>query len=225
MRQKVIVVAQQKGGAGKTTLVAHLAVALTQRGLRVALIDIDPQGSLSRWHAIREKRMGEGYTGLAFSTVSGWRVGTEVSRFKRQVDVVLVDSPPHVETEARTAIRAADLVLVPVQPSPTDLWATQATVAYAMSEKKPVRTVLNRVNAKSKLLAKIRAELSELAATTLGNRVVFASALLEGKGVTEIDPKSLASQEIKQLVQEISALFPDMDEHYDMQDHIANTTI
>ncbi len=209
MRQKVITIAQQKGGAGKTTLVCHLAVALSQRGYRVALIDIDPQGSLTQWHKLREERMGEDYTGMHFSALSGWRVGSEVSRLRRDYDVILIDSPPHVETDARTAIRSADLVLVPVQPSPTDLWATQATIKFAGSERVPVRTILNRVNAKSKIVEKIRAELPELTDSVIGNRVVFASSIMEGKGVTEVDPKSLASAEIKALVKEMIALFPE----------------
>ena len=204
---RVITIAQQKGGAGKTTLVVHLAIAMAQRGLKIALIDIDPQGSLGHWHKIREKRMGEGYTGLHFSTISGWRVGTEVSKLRRAYDVIIIDSPPHVETEARSAIRAADLVIIPVQPSPTDLWATQATINFALSEKIPVRTVMNRVNPASKLLATIKAELPELANSSLGNRVTFASSLLEGKGVTEIEPRSAASLEIKALTEEIIALF------------------
>lgn len=209
MRQKVITVAQQKGGAGKTTLVVHMAVAMAQRGLKVALVDIDPQGSLGHWHKIREKRMGEGYTGFHFSTFSGWRVGTEVAKLRRLYDVIIIDSPPHVETEARSAIRAADLVIIPVQPSPTDLWATQATINFAHAEKIPVRTVMNRVNPASKLLATIKAELPELTDTQLGNRVTFASSLMEGKGVTEIDPRSSASLEIKALIEEIIALFPE----------------
>jgi chromosome partitioning protein len=219
MRQKVITIAQQKGGAGKTTVATHLAVALCQRGFKVAVIDIDPQGSLTQWHSIRAERMGEGYTGLHFSTLSGWRVSTEVSRLRRNYDVVLIDSPPHVETEARTAIRSADLVLVPVQPSPTDLWATQATITLAKNEKITVRTILNRVNANSKLVEEIRKQLPELAATTLGNRVAFASAIMEGKGVTEIDPKSQASKEIKALVEEILAIFPEEIEDDDTQSH------
>ena len=209
MRQKVITIAQQKGGAGKTTVAVHLTVALAQKGYKVAVVDIDPQGSLTQWHRIREERMGEGYTGVHFSTLSGWRVGTEVSRLRRNYDIILIDSPPHVETEARTAIRAADLVLVPVQPSPTDLWATQATVMLAHNEKIPVRTIMNRVSANSKLVEQIRSQLPVLAETTLGNRVAFASAIMEGRGVTEVDPRSQASLEIKALVSEILAMFPE----------------
>lgn len=203
---KVITIAQQKGGAGKTTLAAHLAVALAQRGNRVAAIDIDPQGSLTHWHSIREEKLGEGYTGLVFNALSGWRVGSEVSRLRRQVDFIVIDSPPHTETEARTAIRAADLILIPVQPSPTDLWATKATLDLAKAEKVPVRVVFNRVAANSRLAATISNELPELADNTLGNRVLYAASLMEGRTATEVEPNSPAAREVKALVKEIMGL-------------------
>ncbi len=211
---KVITIAQQKGGAGKTTLAAHIAVALSQKGNRVAIIDIDPQGSMTHWHKIREERFGEGYTGLTFTAVSGWRVASEVTRLRRQCDYVIIDSPPHTETEARSAIRSADIIVIPVQPSPTDLWASKATIELAKHEKVPVRVVLNRVSANSKLAEKIAAELPELSATTLGNRVLFASSLMEGRCATEVDPSSVAAQEIKALVKEITNLInpPEIEE-------------
>lgn len=218
MSHKVITVAQQKGGAGKTTLAAHLAVAFAQRGRRVAVIDVDPQGSLSHWHRIREKRYGEGYTGMTFTALSGWRVGSEISRLKRGHDIILIDSPPHIETEARTAIRNADLVLIPVQPSPTDLWATQATLDLAFGEKIPVKVVLNRLSSNSKLGQQIASELKGLAQTTLGNRVLFASSLLEGRSVTEVDPSSLAAREIKALAEEILSFIAPEDEEMETLD-------
>ena len=206
---KVITIAQQKGGAGKTTLAAHVAVALSQKGNRVAVLDIDPQGSLSYWHGIREKRFGEGYTGLIFNSLSGWRVASEISRLKKQCEYIIVDSPPHTETEARTAIRSADLVVIPVQPSPTDLWATKATLELAKAERVPVKVVLNRVSANSRLAQTIAAELPELTKATLGNRVLFAASLLEGRCATEVEPTSTAAREVKDLVKEILSQFKD----------------
>lgn len=203
MTHKVITIAQQKGGAGKTTIAAHLAIALSQRGRRVAVIDIDPQGSLTQWHKIREKHFGAGYTGISFNQVSGWRVGSEISRLKRSHDIIILDSPPHTETEAKTAIRNADLVVIPVQPSPTDLWATQATLELAAHEKIPVKVVLNRVAPNAKLVETIASKLEGLAETRLGNRVAFASALMEGRCVTETHPYSAASIEVKALAEEI----------------------
>lgn len=209
---KVITIAQQKGGAGKTTVAAHIAVALSQKGNRVAVVDIDPQGSLGYWHRLREETLGEGYTGLIFNSLSGWRVGSEVSRLRKQCDYIIIDSPPHTETEARTAIRSADLIVVPVQPSPTDLWATRATLDLAKSERLPVKVVFNRVLPNSRLAQTIASELPELAETTLGNRVLFAASLLEGRTATELEPASPAAREIKALIKEIEAMFPDEEE-------------
>lgn len=206
MEAKVITIAQQKGGAGKTTLAVHLAVAWSQRGKRVAIVDIDPQGSLMYWHKLREERFGEGYTGLTFSTLSGWRVGSEIARLKRNHDVILVDSPPHTETETRTAIRNSDFIIIPVQPSPTDLWATKATLDLAKAEKLPVRVVMNRVSSSSKIAPAIAAELPHLAKSTLGNRVLFASSIMEGRSATEVGPNTPAALEVKALAEEISKL-------------------
>lgn len=208
MAAKIITVAQQKGGAGKTTIAAHIAVALSQQGNRVAVIDIDPQKSLSRWHDIREEKFGDGYTGLTFTSLSGWRINSEISSLSRKNDIIVIDSPPHTETEAKTAIRAADLVIIPVQPSPTDVWATEATVALCAKENIPARIVLNRVAANSKLAQTLTKKLpdSQLLEGKLGNRVAFASSLLEGKCVTETAPSSPASLEIKEITKEITGI-------------------
>ena len=104
-----------EGGAGKTTLAANLAVALAP-GKRVALLDADPQKSLARWQSIRAERNKAG-AALTFIEVAGWRIGIELDRIARSHDLVVIDSPPQIDTDARQAVRAADLVLVPLQPS------------------------------------------------------------------------------------------------------------
>lgn len=215
MAEKVITIAQQKGGAGKTTLAAHLAVAWSQKGKRVAIIDIDPQGSLTQWHKLREERFGEGYTGLTFAALSGWRVGSEVARLRRNHDIIIIDSPPHTETEARTAIRNADLILVPLQPSPTDIWATKATLDLAKAENITVRVVPNRVPPNSKMANALLETMPDLTRHILGNRIMFASALMEGRCATETAPASPAAVEVKLLVEEINKLLKSMDEKQD----------
>jgi chromosome partitioning protein len=208
MSHKIITIAQQKGGAGKTTIAAHLATAFSQRGKRVIAIDIDPQGSFTMWHKIREEKYGKGYTGMKFITISGWRLHNEIDMVKRDADVIIIDSPPHTQTETKTAIRAADLVIIPAQPSPTDLWATNATIELAVAERVPHRILLNRVS-NSKLSKDIAKQYPNLLEKQLGNRVPFASCLFEGKCVTEVAPASASSIEVKELLEEISALlFP-----------------
>jgi chromosome partitioning protein len=207
MPAKIITVAQQKGGAGKTTLAAHLAVAFTAAKKKVAVVDIDPQQSLTMWYRLRERQLGDAGAGLLVSQIKGWRVRNEVDRLAREHDVVIIDSPPHAETEAKIAVRAADLVVVPVQPSPMDVWATRPTLELAAGEGTPVLLVLNRVPPRAKLTEEMLAEVKEMGAgvakAQIGNRVVFASALSEGRAVGEVQPSGKAAKEIAALAKEI----------------------
>jgi chromosome partitioning protein len=210
MAGRVITIAQRKGGAGKTTLAAQLAVAWAGRGARVALLDIDPQASLSAWAALRRVRLGDAGIGLDFAALPGWRAGQWIADHARATDFVVVDGPAHVETEARIAVRAAGLVLIPVQPSPLDLWATEATLAMARDERRQVLAVLNRVAPRSPLAERIAAELSRagapIAAARIGNRIALVHAMAQGLGVSETAAASLAASEIAALAEEISAL-------------------
>ena len=204
MVAKIITIAQQKGGAGKTTMAAHLAVAWAASGKRsVAIIDTDPQGSLTQWYKVRQATMGEGESNLTFASISGWRVRSEIERLRHSHDLIVIDSPPHTDTEARTAIRAADLVVIPLQPSPMDVWATSATIQICKQERVPVKMVLNRVHPQAKLTGAISGEMVGLTANRFGNRVVFAGSMMQGYGVTEAEPNSLAAEEVRALAKEI----------------------
>lgn len=206
MAGKIITVAQQKGGAGKTTLAAQLGVAYAAGGRKVALVDIDPQRSLVSWWRERNGAVSVRHS-VEVVEVAGYRVGNELTRLKRAFDVVIIDSPPHAETEARLAVRAADLVLVPVQPSPMDVWATQPTIDLARGAKTPVIVVLNRVPPRGKVVDQMRIRLAEsgvpVAVTAIGNRVAFAASMLDGAGVVESAARSTAAEEIRALGDEI----------------------
>ena len=203
----IVTVAQQKGGAGKTTLAAHLAIAWTLAGKSVAAIDIDPQQSLTAWHQARSQRFSDAQASISVSQVRGWRVRGEVERLADLTDIVVIDSPPHAETEAKIAVRTADLVVIPVQPSPMDVWACRETLTIAKQEKVPALLVLNRVPARAKLTEAMAFELTNLGAmiaeTTIGNRVGFAAALAAGMSVSESQPSGRASEEITALALEI----------------------
>lgn len=208
MSARVIAVAQQKGGAGKTTLAAQLAVSWAA-SKSVALMDIDPQGSLSAWHGLREgndRPLNE----IHLSSISGWRVGTELDRLKSGYDIVLIDCPPHADTETKNAMRAAGLVVIPVQPSPMDVWATAPTAEFAADQGTPVRLVLNRVPPRSRLVEAVQGMLKDkkllLSKSYLGNRVAFAASMMEGMGVTESEPSSQAAAEISGLAKELLRL-------------------
>ncbi len=206
MAGKVIVIAQQKGGAGKTTLAIQLAVAWQCAGKRVAMLDIDPQGSLSAWRALRDRTLGED-TGPSVDALSGWRLGNQLSTIAGAADLVIVDSPPHAETDAKTAIRTADLVVLPIQPTMLDLWATEATLALAEAEKTKALLVLNRTPPRSLAAEAVVAEIKKkkwpLARTRLGNRQAFAASINEGKGVIETARTGAAGREIEALAKEV----------------------
>ena len=203
----VITVAQQKGGAGKTTLAANLAAALAE-GARVAVLDIDPQRSLARWHALRVAQPKA--VAITLSDLAGWRLPAEIDRLRRAHDVLIVDSPPQIDTDARIAIRAADLVLVPLQPSPPDLWAAEGTLKLARDEGRLSRLLLNRAPASGKLRAAVEAEIANqghaLLGKTLGNRIGFAGAFARGLGVTETAPGSVAARELRAVLDEIMGI-------------------
>lgn len=192
--------AQQKGGAGKTTLAAHLAAHWAGRGLRTAAVDIDPQGSFALWTELRMAARGHEGLGFAFAKLSGWRLPSELDRLAREHDIVVVDSAPHALTDSRTAIRQAHLVLVPVQPSPVDLWATAPTLALAREERRPAMLVINRMPPRSTLATDMVEKLNALEAgvcrVALGNRTAYAASLGAGLGVTEAEPGSVAAREL-----------------------------
>jgi chromosome partitioning protein len=207
MAGRVITVAQQKGGSGKTTIAVNLAVAFLRQGKSVALLDTDPQGSLGRWFMARrdlDRVMPE------FSTASAWGVSYECEKLRRVVDYVIVDTPPKVDADLRPALREADLVLVPVASSHVDLWATEGVLDLARRENKPCTVVLNRARAGTRLGAEVAAAASEmdagLAVAQLANRVVYAQTLGEGLGAQESARAGAAAAEVRALAAEIEAL-------------------
>lgn len=207
MTATVFTVAQQKGGAGKSTLAAHLALSWVLKKKSVALIDIDPQQSLAAWYGAREATFGEDATGLSFEAVTGWRAAKTVEKLARSHDIVIIDSPPHADTDAKLAVRAADLVLIPAQPSPLDVWATLPTVELAAKEKSRALLVLNRVLPRANLTAQMISKLGgypvKAAKATLGNRVAFADAMASGRTALETKPSSLAAKEARALAAEL----------------------
>ena len=204
MPPSIITIAQQKGGAGKTTLVASLAAAWAATR-RLTIIDIDPQHSLARWHGLRAARKSA--PAITLAEIAGWRLAGELDKLRRNADIILIDSPPQIDTDARQAVRAADLVLVPIQPSPPDLWAAEGTFGLAKAEKRRLAIVLNRAPATGKLRSMVEADIAKLGhhllPTVLGNRTGFATAFAQGLGVTETAPRSRAAEELRSLMADI----------------------
>ena len=203
MAGKVITVAQQKGGAGKTTIAANLAVGLVRGGASVAVLDTDPQGSLGRWFMARH---ADGLDDLEFSTASAWGVGYECEKLKKTNDFVILDTPPKVDADLRPALRISDLVIVPVASSQVDVWAVESVLDLVDREKRAALIVLNRFKPGTRVGQDVTAAIGQLdvplAQTTLGNRVVYAETLAQGRGVQERG-KGAAQDEMTALVAEI----------------------
>ncbi len=206
-RGRIISIVQQKGGSGKTTVSANLAVAWSKQ-FSVAILDVDPQGSLGEWYEAREERLGENGTGLSFRTASGWGARREGQRLARDHDIVLIDTPPKSDLDAKPAVMAADLVIVPVQPSPVDLWATAQTLEMVISEGGVAMLVVNRVPPRASLTEEMVAVMQSFdsftAATRLGNRTAFAASMGNGSSVFETQPTGKAAQEAAALAREIA---------------------
>lgn len=202
-----ITVAQQKGGSGKTTLAVNLAVEFWKRGHSVAVLDTDPQGSLGRWYMTRREAMGD-EVGLEFATASAWGVSYELEKLLKTHEIVIVDTPPKVDSDLRPAMRSSDIVVVPVSVSAVDVWATDSVLEMARREGRKTLMVLNRASPRAKLTGEISSKLDELdspkAETVLNSRVIYAEVLGLGQGVVEKAAKGPAAVEVRSLANEIA---------------------
>jgi chromosome partitioning protein len=205
MQAKIITITQQKGGCGKTTITAHLAVALGLKNYKIAIIDIDPQASLTKWYNLREANHENFQIPISFISTTGWRLQNCINEIRNHYDFIIIDSPPHTEIDAKSAIRVSTLVLIPLQPSPTDLWAINNTIEICQREEKPFKIVLNRMTSNNKFLKEVLVQLP-YNLSSLGNRIAFSSCLLKGSTALESEPKSLAAQEVNNLAQEVEEI-------------------
>ncbi|GBQ93941.1 cobyrinic acid a,c-diamide synthase [Gluconacetobacter liquefaciens] len=203
----------QKGGVGKTTLALHLAGQWAREGRRVTVIDADPQGSALDWS---EQRAREGLPrlfgviGLARDTLHH-----EAPALAQGVDHVVIDGPPRVAALLRSALLAADLVLIPAQPSPFDGWAS-AEMLRLLAEARLFRPgllarfVLNRCAARTVIARETRLALvghdPAALAARIGQRVAFADAARTGRLVCDLRPHGIAVREIAALTAEIGGL-------------------
>jgi chromosome partitioning protein len=206
----IISLLNQKGGVGKTTLATHLSGQLASEGASVLLIDADPQGSALDWS---QRRSQSGYARL-FSVVGLARetLHQEAPAMARGVDHVIIDGPPRVAALARSALLASDLVLIPVQPSPYDIWASAEMVALIQEARifKPALQaafVINRRVGHTVIGREVRQALSEQPLPALDaevrQRIVFADSVAAGALANELEPEGRAAEEIRLLVAEL----------------------
>lgn len=204
---KVISILNQKGGVGKTTIAVHLSTALARNKLKVLLIDADSQGSALDWSAARTEASLFPVAGLPKASIH-----KELPALSVGYDFVVIDGPPRVNDIARSAIYASDLVLVPVQPSPYDVWAAKEIIDLLKEASvfKPAiksafainRRIANTAIGRDVVDALANYPLNVLK-SSLCQRVPFAESATQGLTVYELDPDMLASREMNDLAEEV----------------------
>ncbi|MEM9013951.1 MAG: ParA family protein [Pseudomonadota bacterium] len=203
----VLTIAQRKGGAGKSTLACQLAATFAEDpNLTVAGIDTDEQCSFGGWGALRAEYAD--VPPVPVIATSNYGLNGALRKL-RDVDIIVIDTTPSVDAQVRQAIRAADLVLTPLQLSPFDLKAATPTAEFIGREGKPVKFVVNRTPPRARISDVIRAEIRNqnlpTAETELGNRAAYAESIANGLGVVEFAPASSpAVTEIRALAQELA---------------------
>lgn len=203
---KTIVVTSQKGGSGKTTLAAHLAVAAELDG-ETWLIDTDKQGTLSAWHDRRDAET-PGRLDVPFHRIAGGldTIAGQGAAF------CFIDTAPTISDQSASLIARADLVVIPVRPSPADLWAVGETVELARAAKRPFIFVLTQAKANAAITAQAAAALSQhgrVAQTFVADRVAYAAAMTGGRTAQEIAARSPAALEVAALWRELNSCFHD----------------
>ena len=195
---RVIAIASQKGGSGKTTLAGHLAVQAERAGAgSVALIDADPQGSLADWWNERENPTP------VFVHTSSQRLEQDIEDVRDLgVDLLIIDTPPAITATISDVIRVSDMVLIPTRPSPHDLRSVGRTVELVEAMGKPLVFVVNGATPRARITSEAAIALSQhgtLAPSIVHQRVDFAASMIDGRTVMELDPRSRSAKEITKL--------------------------
>jgi chromosome partitioning protein len=195
---RVLAMASQKGGSGKTTLSGHLAVQAERAGCGpVVLIDIDPQGSLADWWNERETDL----PAFAQTTVARLAADLEVLR-QQGFKLAVIDTPPAITMAIQSVIAVAELIVIPTRPSPHDLRAVGATVDLCERAGKPLVFVVNAATPKARITTEAAVALSQhgtVAPVIVHQRTDFASSMIDGRTVMELDPRSKSTGEVEAL--------------------------
>jgi chromosome partitioning protein len=201
---RVVAVLNQKGGSGKTTVATNLAQAFQHDGHRVAIIDADPQGTASEW-ASRHDNTPPVY-GANTATIH-----KDLPALSDAFDVVIIDGAPSLEDRALSAIKAADLVLIPVRPSGADIWASEDVVDMARARREATGTpdvafVVSQQVARSNLASTVQDALSAFSVDVMdartSHRVAYAEALGAGRSVLDLPDARKAADEVRALARE-----------------------
>lgn len=208
---KIIAVLNQKGGSGKTTIATHLARALQLDGADVLLIDSDPQGSARDWSAAREDQP------LTVVGIDRPTIDRDIKNVARKVDFVVIDGAPQAADLAVSAIKAADLVLIPVQPSPYDIWATADLVDLVKQRievtdgKLQAAFVVSRAIKGTRIGGEVTTALADYGLPILESRITqrvsYPVTAVTGMTVLEMESDGDAAAEVRQLANEIKQKF------------------
>ncbi len=204
---KIISFANQKGGSGKTTLSANLAVLWANSDYKVAVIDADAQKSLTYWLDARKKYYGEEPTGIDSYAFDPRNLKEDLKKIKRKYNFIIIDSPPSITFETIQIVKSSDYIFVPVQPSPLDLMATIPFLNVAKEERKKTTVILNRVMPRAKLtdamIMRLRYAGAKIARSRVSGKIIYAETFSVGRGVVDISVTSDASKEIINVGNEI----------------------
>ena len=204
---KVVAFSNQKGGSGKSTLSANIAVLWSNSGYKVAIIDADPQKSLDYWLSERKNYYGDDDIGIDFYSFDIRNLSDEIKKIKKKYDFIIIDSPPSITFDTVQILKSVDRVFVPVQPSPLDIMATIPFLNIAKQEKKKTTVILNRVMPRAKLteamIMRLRYAGAKIARSRISGKVLFAETFSVGRGVIDISVKSDTSKEIINIGNEI----------------------
>ena len=204
---KIISFSNQKGGTGKTTLAANLAVLWSNSEYKVAVLDADPQKSITSWAEARKKYYGESDIGIDLLSYNTHSFQDDLQRVKKTYNFIIIDSPPAITFETIQIVKNSDKVIVPVQPSPVDLFATIPFLNVTKKERKNPMIILNRVLPRARLteamIMRLRYAGSKIARSRISSRVIYAETFTVGRGVVDISITSDTSKEIIKMGDEI----------------------
>ena len=204
---KIIAFSNQKGGSGKTTVSANLAVLWANSGYKVAVIDADAQKSLTYWLTARKKYYGDESTGIESYLFDARNLLEDLKLIKRKYDLLIIDSPPAITFETVQIIKSSDYIYVPVQPSPLDLMATIPFLNIVKEEGKKATVILNRVMPRAKLtdamIMRLRYAGAKIARSRISSKIIYAETFSVGRGVVDISVTSDTSKEIINIGNEI----------------------